>query len=192
MRIGRSFHSCKQLFPPDHYVLPHCSENLPGQPVAVACCTCSLLSSGAGCQPELPSLKQAGRGLHSHTHYSESGRQLALEPHGAPIINMFRLFEKRSQQLTQSLPIIFCTIIRAKGMATAKRGENTSASLELKTVTERKKRATRLPTTPAYLLTAKSLRGRDLHQGVSNSGDPHRICTKPVFSARLPSVWGGS
>lgn len=121
MRIGRSFHSCKQLFPPDHYVLPHCSENLPGQPVAAACCTCLLLSSGAGCQPELPSLKQAGRGLHSHTHHSESGRQLALERHGAPIINMFRLFEKRSQQLTQSLPIIFCTIIQAKGMATAKR-----------------------------------------------------------------------
>ena len=112
--------------------------------------------------------------------------------HLLSILITFRLFEKRNQQLTPSLPIIFYTIFQAKGIATVKRGKNTTASLEEQTVTEQKRRARRLPTVPAYPLTTKSLSGLDSHQGISNGGDPHRFCTKPVFSAWPPSVWRGS
>ena len=43
--------------------------------------------------------------------------------HLSSILITFRLFEKRTQQLTQSLPIIFYTIFHAKGIATVKRGK---------------------------------------------------------------------
>lgn len=103
--------------------------------------------------------------------------------HLSSILITFRLFEKRTQQLTQSLPIIFYTIFHTKGIATVKRGKNTTASLEQQTVTEQKRRARRLPTVPAYPLTTKTLSGLDSHQGISNSRDPHQFYIKPVFSA---------
>lgn len=76
--------------------------------------------------------------------------------HLLSILIMFRLFGKRSQQLTQSLPIIVYTIFQAKGIATVKRGKTTAASLKQQKATKQKRRARRLPTVPAYPLTTES------------------------------------